>query len=196
MKRICVYCGSSTGNKTIYQEMARELGLTLVKNQLDLVYGGSNIGLMRIIADTVLENGGRVIGIMPKALIEKEVAHHHLTEFYEVDNMHQRKAMMARMSDGFIAMPGGFGTLDELCEILTWSQLRIIEKPIGVLNVADYYTPFLAMLDHATTESFIKSAHRKRLLSAAIPDRLIALMKEFTPTEPAGWIEELKANSK
>lgn len=190
---ICVFCGSSTGKGEAYAANARLLGKAIVKNNYNLVYGGSNIGLMRILADEVLAGGGKVTGVMPNGLAEKEIAHTGLHNFHLVDTMHERKAMMASMSDAFIAMPGGLGTLDEIFEILSWNQLDIITKPAALYNVDGYYDHLLKFLDHTVEERFVRPEHRANLLVDDDAERLLARIKEFAPQKPPGkWVDELK----
>lgn len=182
MKRICVYCGSSPGKKPEYIESAQLLAKEMVKRNIGLVYGGASVGIMGEIADTVLENGGEVLGIMPRSLFEREISHVNLTELKVVDSMHERKALMAASADGFIALPGGFGTLEELFEVLTWSQLGFHRKPCGVLNTSEYYNHLSAFLDHAAEEQFIKGVHRDILLNSEDPVTLLDLMASYRPT--------------
>src|SRR5215469_4520703 len=155
MKCVCVFAGSNPGKRLIYQEAALKLGQALVTRELALVYGGGSVGLMGILADAVLAAGGEAIGVIPQGLLLREVAHQHLTKLYTVKSMHERKALMANLADAFIALPGGFGTFDELFEIITWAQLGIHQKPIGLVNVANYFTPLLTMVQHASNEGFI-----------------------------------------
>lgn len=164
MKRLCVFCGSAVGNRPVFADTARHLGQLLALRQCELVFGGGHIGLMGVLADTVLAGGGRVIGVIPRALVERELAHTGLSELHVVDSMHERKALMAELSDGFLALPGGSGTLDELFEILTWAQLGIHAKPIGLLNVDGFFDPLLSWLDRAEEEGFIKAKHRRLLM--------------------------------
>src|SRR2546421_6222268 len=159
MHRICVFSGSSTGKRQEYQQAARDLGQELIARGLGLVYGGASVGLMGVIADTVLAGGGEVIGVIPRALFRREVAHEHLTTLHEVGSMHERKALMADLSDGFIALPGGYGTFDELFEITTWAQIGIHRKPVGLLDVAGYFAPLLTMVQHAAAEGFVPEHH-------------------------------------
>jgi len=166
MQRLCVFCGSKKGNKSIYEETAGALGRLLVERKLGLVYGGGHIGLMGVIADAVLAAGGEVIGVIPGNLEKAELAHAGLTKLHVVETMHQRKAMMADLSDGFIALPGGFGTGDELFEILTWAQIRLHSKPIGLLNVAGYFDGMLIWLERMIEDGFLKEHHRRLLLVA------------------------------
>lgn len=165
LKRVCVFCGSNSGLRADYRIAAQGLAVALAHRGFGLVYGGGNVGLMGHVADAMLQAGGQVIGVIPRALRDKEVAHQGVTELRVVDTMHQRKAMMHELSDAFIALPGGFGTLDEFFEILTWSQLGIHAKPCGLLNVAGYYDSLLAMLDHAVGEGFLWPAHRRMVIA-------------------------------
>jgi uncharacterized protein (TIGR00730 family) len=173
MKSICVYCGANAGVSPLYAEAARALGRALVARDLSLVYGGGNVGLMGIIADEVLRVGGEVTGVIPTALVEREVGHTGLTRQFIVKDMHERKAMMAELSDGFIAMPGGMGTLEELFEMLTWSQLGIHVKPIGLLNVDGFYDSLVGFIGHATAQGFIRPQHAALLRSSADPQELL-----------------------
>lgn len=188
MKRICVFCGSNPGLGDAYMEAARTLGRSLAESGVGLVYGGAKVGMMGAIADAALAAGGEVVGVMPSNLIQREIAHRGLTELHEVSSMHERKALMEQLSDGFIAMPGGFGTLDEFCEILTWAQLAIHRKPCGLLNVAGYYDSFLTFLDHAVGQQLLKAAHRQLILIDAAPDALLERMKHYAPVHHEKWI--------
>ena len=194
---VCVFCGSAPGTNPLYTQKARSLGKVLASRGITLVYGGSNIGIMRIIADTVLNLGGKVIGVMPKNLIDREVAHTSLTEFHMVQTMHERKALMVKLSDAFIAMPGGFGTLDELFEIMSWNQLEIISKPAGLLNVAGYFDPLIRFLDHSVEQGFIKPEHRANLLLEENEELLLESLQTFVPKKVEGgkWIRELKIDT-
>jgi uncharacterized protein (TIGR00730 family) len=194
---ICVFCGSSTGRGSSYAANARLLGKAIVKNNCNLVYGGSNIGLMRIIADEVLAGGGQVTGVMPNGLADKEIAHNGLQNFHLVDTMHERKAMMASLSDAFIAMPGGLGTLDEIFEILSWNQLDLINKPAALYNVDGYYDHLLKFLNHTVEEKFVRSEHRANLLVDDDAERLMKKIMEFIPQKPPSkWVDELKVATK
>ena len=173
MKRICVFCGSNAGKRAEYGIAAQKLATVLARRALGLVYGGGNVGLMGVLADSMLHSGGEVIGVIPRSLVAREVAHRGVTELRIVDTMHQRKALMNELSDAFIALPGGFGTLDEFFEILTWSQLGIHGKTIGLLNVAGYYDSLLAMLDHAVGEGLLRPAHRELVLVDSDADLLV-----------------------
>jgi uncharacterized protein (TIGR00730 family) len=190
MQRICVYCGSSPGSNSIYTEAARKLAAVLVQNNLELVYGGAHKGTMGILADAVLDLGGAVHGVIPKMLEEKEIAHTGLTELHVVNSMHERKSMMAALSDGFIALPGGFGTLEELIEIVTWGQLRFHEKPCGVLNVNGYFDKLLEFLDHTQGEGFLKAENRAMLLADVDPAGLIRQFEEYSAPSVEKWHSE------
>jgi uncharacterized protein (TIGR00730 family) len=178
LRRICVFCGSSFGRLPVYRETAVEVGRQLGRRGIGLVYGGTSIGLMGALADAAMAAGGAVIGVIPHALVNREIAHGGLSELRVVESMHERKALMAELSDAFLALPGGYGTLDELCEMLTWSQLGIHRKPCGLLNVAGYYDGLLSMLDHAVAERFVRPENRALLISdtdaARLIDRLLA----------------------
>lgn len=188
MNRICVFCGSNTGHNGKYVEAAVGLGEALVARGLGLVYGGGWVGLMGQVANTVLAAGGQVIGVIPKALADLEVAHQGLTELHVVGSMHERKALMAELAAGFIALPGGFGTFEELCEVITWTQLGFHGKPCGILNVEGYFDPLLAMFDHATREGFIKPAHRELVLVETDPGRLLSAFERFQPAGEQKWL--------
>ena len=178
------------GKRQEYQQAARDLGQELVARGLGLVYGGASVGLMGVIADTVLAGGGEVIGVIPRALFRREVAHEHLTALHEVGSMHERKALMADLSDGFIALPGGFGTFDELFEITTWAQLGLHTKPIGLLNVAGYFMPLLTMVDHAVTEGFIPPNYAHILLNSTSPADLLDSFAAYAPlSDQAKWLD-------
>jgi uncharacterized protein (TIGR00730 family) len=165
-KTICVYCGSAVGVRSEYRNIAKELGTAMAEADFRLVYGGAHVGLMGVIADAVLAAGGQVIGIIPQQLADREVAHRGLTQLHVVGSMHERKHMMAELADAFVAMPGGYGTLDELFEVLGWAQLAIHEKPIILLDTAEYWQPLFAMLDHAVEEGFLQSHHRRHAMRA------------------------------
>jgi uncharacterized protein (TIGR00730 family) len=173
----------------MYAEAAEALGRLLVKRGMGLVYGGGKVGLMGTIADAVLAGGGEVVGVIPRALVLKEVAHEKLSELRIVDSMHERKALMADLADGFIALPGGYGTLDEFCEILTWAQLGLHQKPCGVLNVGGYYDHFIQLLDHAVQEEFLKRAHRAILLTERDGETLLDAMLHYRVRAVDKWIK-------
>ena len=187
-QRLCVFCGSSTGSRPEYRAAAETLGDILVQRGIELVYGGGNIGLMGILADRVLERGGRVIGVIPESLMAYEVGHRGLTELRVVSSMHQRKALMSDLSDGFVALPGGFGTIEEFCEVVTWSQLGIQSKPCGLLNVERYFDPLLELFDHAVREKFLREENRRLVLDDTDPVRLLEKMAEFKPEPVPKWI--------
>lgn len=178
MQRLAVFCGSSLGKKASYKTSAQALGQALVQQGLGLVYGGATIGLMGEVANTVLQGGQEVIGVMPHDLVRREIAHYG-TDLRIVDSMHERKAMMAELSDGFIALPGGFGTFEELLEMLTWSQLGLHQKPCGLLNVEGYYDPLLAFVDHAIEQGFIQEVYKQLFLVDTDPTRLIQRFRQF-----------------
>jgi uncharacterized protein (TIGR00730 family) len=188
VKRICVFCGSSPGARPEYAHAAREMGRALAESGIGLVYGGGRVGLMGIVADAVMQAGGEVIGVIPDALMRREVGHAGVTHLRVVGSMHERKALMADLSDGFVAMPGGYGTFEEFCEVVTWSQLGIHPKPCGLLNVAGYYAPLLAMFDHAVAEGFVRPEHRAMVLEESAPAPLLALMRAFAPPSTEKWI--------
>jgi uncharacterized protein (TIGR00730 family) len=188
MRRICVYCGSNTGTRPDYAEAARNLAEVLVRHDLELVYGGAAKGIMGVIADTVLEHGGNAHGVIPKLLEEKEIAHSGLTQLHVVASMHERKSMMAELSDGFIALPGGFGTLEEIIEILTWGQLQFHDKPCGLLNVSGYFDHLLAYLDHAEQEGFLRTENRQMLLQDTDPAGLVRQFERYTAPHVDKWL--------
>lgn len=176
IKSLCVYCGSSPGRNPLYLQAAQDLAAVLVERGIRLIYGGAGIGIMGALADRVLELGGEVVGVIPKALAHKEVMHQRLTKLQITHSMHERKRLMAELADGFIALPGGIGTLEELFEIWTWAQLGFHAKPCGLLNVAEFYTPLLSFLDHVTAEQFVQLRHRQILLVA---NDVSSLLNEF-----------------
>ncbi len=190
MKRICVFCGSNNGLNPVFVEAAIKVGEFFAQNNIELVYGGGRIGLMGKIADTVLANGGKVIGAIPESLAIKEVAHAGLTELHVVNSMHERKALMAELADGFIAMPGGFGTFEEFCEIITWAQLGIHSKPCALLNVNGFYDNLIALFDHSTEQSFVRDEHRKLVLVESEIEKLYQLMKDYKPPFIEKWIDK------
>ena len=187
MRRVCVYCGSSSGVLPEYSAAARELADVLVRHELELVYGGADKGIMGVLADAMLEHGGKVHGVIPKMLTDKEIAHQGLTELHVVASMHQRKTMMAALSDGFIALPGGYGTLEEIIEIITWGQLRFHDKPCGLLNVKGYFDHLLAYLDHANKEGFLRREHRNMLLVNSDPAGIVQPFERYTAPHVEKW---------
>lgn len=188
-KRVCVFCGSSKGSRPVYARAARELGERLVAHGHGLVYGGGNVGLMGEIADAVLARGGEVIGVIPRSLVVREVGHRGLSELVVVRTMHERKAKMVELSDAFVALPGGFGTLDEFCEVLTWAQLGIHDKPCALFDVEGYFDPLLALLDRAVSEGFIRPEHRALVLSERDPERLLARIAAWRPAPNERWAD-------
>jgi uncharacterized protein (TIGR00730 family) len=188
MQRICVYCGSSPGIKPDYADAAHALARVLVENKIELVYGGASVGTMGVIANGVLELGGKVHGVIPEKLFKKEIAHEGLTELHVVKTMHARKSMMAALSDGFIAMPGGFGTLEELIEMLTWAQLGFHEKPCGVLNIAGYFDQLLGYLDHSVEQGFLKAQNRQMLLCDSDPAGLLGKFERYEAPRVEKWM--------
>jgi uncharacterized protein (TIGR00730 family) len=190
MKRICVFCGSNNGLNPSFLETSEKVGKFLAGQKIELVYGGGRVGLMGKIADTVLANGGKVIGAIPESLANKEIAHQGLTELHIVQTMHERKALMAELSDGFIALPGGFGTFEEFFEIVTWAQLGIHQKPCALLNVNGFYDHLIAMIDGTTSENFIREEHRGIVLIENEIERLFDLMKNYRPPAIEKWIDK------
>lgn len=187
MKRICVNCGSSPGFDQCYMAMARKLGQAIIENQYELVYGGADVGLMGEVADTVLKAGGVVQGIIPESFAHK-VSHQGLTKLHAVGSMHERKKMMFNLSDAFIALPGGFGTLEEFAEILTWAQLGLHSKPCGLINVDGYFDHLLSFLDNAVSNGFMKQEHRKMLLVSETPEDLLDQMTAYKPSTTEKWV--------
>ena len=187
MQRICVYCGSSLGGNAAYSQAARELAAVLVGHDIELVYGGASVGVMGVLADEVLNLGGKVHGVIPKMLEQKEIAHEGLTELHVVGSMHARKSMMAALSDGFIAMPGGFGTLEEIIEVLTWGQLRFHDKPCGLLNVRGYFDKLLDFLAHTESEGFLRPENRTMLLCDNDPAGLIGQFERYAAPQIEKW---------
>jgi uncharacterized protein (TIGR00730 family) len=193
MNRICVFCGSSRGSNEIYIDAARKLGIILVKNNIGLVYGGASVGLMGEIANTFMEEGGEVIGVIPKALVDKEVACTTLSDLRVVKSMHERKDLMVELSDGFIALPGGFGTIEELFEVLTWAQLGIHEKPCGILNINGYFDCLIEFLNHTVSQKFIEIEHRSMILIDNNPAELIKKFESYKSpkVDKAKWVLEM-----
>lgn len=188
MKSICVFCGSSFGTRTAYAETALETGRVIAEHGYRLVYGGAKVGLMGTVADGAIKAGGEVIGVLPRALEEKELAHEGLNELHLVSSMHERKALMADLSDAFIALPGGAGTLEEIFEVWTWGQLGYHQKPCGFLNVEGYYDQLIAFLDHQTQEAFTKQAMREMVQIAGTPQALIDLFRGYEAPDTPKWI--------
>ncbi|MDJ0759227.1 MAG: TIGR00730 family Rossman fold protein [Woeseiaceae bacterium] len=189
MRRICVYCGSNRGAQLAYVDAAERLAAVLVDNDIELVYGGASAGIMGAIADTVLALGGRVHGVLPRSITHKELAHSGLTHLHTVDTMHERKALMADLSDGFVALPGGFGTLEEIIEIVTWGQLQFHDKPCGLLNVDGYFDHLLAFLSHAEREGFIRAENRRMLMADPSAEGLLQQFSDYQPPSVTKWVD-------
>jgi uncharacterized protein (TIGR00730 family) len=188
-KRICVFCGSSSGARESYAAAATSLARYLVENGIGIVYGGGKVGLMGALADAALKAGGEVIGVMPQHLVEKEISHSGLSQLRIVGSMHERKSLMAELSAAFIAMPGGYGTFEEFCEVLTWTQLGLHRKPCGILNIDGYYDPLLALFDQAVTEQFVKPHHRKMVISDTRPESLVPRLLQYELPFAGKWID-------
>jgi uncharacterized protein (TIGR00730 family) len=195
MDKICVFCGSSMGNRIEYSNAAKRVGEYFVDNNIELVYGGADVGLMRIIADVVLAGGVKVIGVMPHLLIEKEVEHKGITQLIAVSTMAERKEKFIEISDGFIAMPGGIGTLDELVEVLIMNQLRISDKPMGILNIEGYFDSILQFFNDAVESGFVREEHRNNLIVSDNIEELIEKMNAYKPVVIKKWIEDIKVES-
>ena len=189
MKRVADYCGSKKGARPAYAEAAEMLGSTLARRGVELVYGGGCVGLMGILADAALKNGGHVIGVIPEKLVIKEVVHEKLPDLRVVKTMHERKALIVELSDGFIALPGGYGTFEEFCEILAWSQLGWHQKPFGLLDVAGFYRGFLDFFNHATREGFIRPKHRELVMVEEDPEKLLNRLETFQPPDEVKWVK-------
>jgi uncharacterized protein (TIGR00730 family) len=192
VRSVCAFCGSSPGTEPAYEETARALGRTLAKRGLTLVYGGGRVGLMGVVADAALGAGGVVVGVIPKALLEREIAHTRLTDLRVVDSMHERKAMMSDLSEGFVALPGGTGTLEEFFEVLTWAQLGEHRKPCGLLNAEGYYDPLLSVFDHMVAKGFLSEKHRAMVLVETQPEPLLEAFARYRPPGVPKWIERDK----
>lgn len=189
MKSICVFCGSSAGSNPEYIVAGRALGETLANRQITLVYGGAAVGIMGAVANGVLESGGQVIGVIPGFLSKKEIRHEGLTQLFIVDSMHERKQKMAELAEGFIALPGGFGTLEEFCEILTWAQLGLVRYPVGILNINGYFDHLLALFDHMVSQELLKIQNRELVLHDDSIQGLLKKMSDYQPKEVPKWID-------
>jgi uncharacterized protein (TIGR00730 family) len=189
MRRLCIFCGSSKGGRQVYAEAARALGAALTRRRIGLVFGGGRVGLMGVVADTVLAAGGDVIGVIPEALVARELAHNGVGDLRVVGSMHERKALMAELADAFVALPGGYGTFEEFCEVITWAQLGLHRKPCGLLNVDGFYDPLLAFFDHAVAERFIRPAHRSLVVQERDPERLLDRLVSFQAPPVEKWID-------
>ncbi|WP_411831917.1 TIGR00730 family Rossman fold protein [Pseudoxanthomonas mexicana] len=190
MKTICVYCGSNAGSKPVYAERAAALGERIAREGMTLVYGGGNVGLMGVVADAVLAGGGQVVGVIPEQLLNLEVAHRGVTRLEVVANMHERKKRMFDLSDGFVALPGGFGTLDEMFEMLTWRQLGIGDKPCAFLDVEDFYAPLLGMIDRMVAERFLHPDQRDDLWHGEDIDAMLQWMRDYAPAQASKWLDD------
>ena len=188
IRRLAIFCGSNPGARTEYVEAARSLGTLLCERSIGVVYGGSSVGLMAALADTMLENGGDIIGVIPRMLVEREVANSALSDLRIVESMHERKALMAELADGFMALPGGIGTLEEFFEVWTWGQLGMHDKPCGLLNVAGYFDGLLEFLDRAVTEKFVRDVHRRMVVVESDPSDLLARFEAYEPPRVVKWI--------
>ena len=189
IKRLAVFCGSNPGARPEYVEGARALGRLLCERGIGVVYGGSSVGMMAALADAVLDDLGDIIGVIPKMLVEREVAHRTLTDLRIVDSMHERKALIAELSDGFVALPGGIGTLEEFFEIWTWAQLGVHQKPCGLLNIAGYFDPLLRFLDRAVEEKFVRDVHRSMVVVESEPQHLLERFESYQPPNVVKWID-------
>jgi len=189
MKRIAVYCGSNKGAQPAYARAAARLGELLAREKIELVYGGGMVGLMGVVADAALRQGGHVIGVIPQAMVIKEVVHEKLPDLRVVKNMHERKALIAELADGFIALPGGYGTYEEFCEVLAWSQLGYHQKPFGLLDAAGFYRGLLEFFDHAMREGFIRPKHRELVLVEEDAELLLRRMRSFQPPTEVKWVK-------
>jgi uncharacterized protein (TIGR00730 family) len=189
MRRVCIFCGSNNGARTVYVDAAGAMGAALARRHIGLVYGGGRVGLMGVVADAVMAGGGEVIGVIPEALVAKEVAHEGLPDLRVVGSMHERKALMAELADAFVALPGGYGTLEEFCEVVTWAQLGLHRKPCGLLNVGGFYDRLLALFDHAVAEHFVRPAHRALVLEERDPEHLLDLLVSYRPPTLEKWLD-------
>lgn len=196
LHRICVYCGSSAGNHPAHRATALAIGGLLAREGITVVYGGGNVGLMGAVADGALAAGGKVIGVIPQSLLEKELGHRSVTELHVTGSMHERKQMMVDLSDGFIALPGGFGTLDELFETLTWLQLGFHDKPVGLLNANGFFDGLTTFITHMSREGFLKPEHADCVLVESDAEKLLARMRTFRPPDLGKWIEKLAAEAR
>jgi uncharacterized protein (TIGR00730 family) len=189
MKSVAVFCGSSPGFDPEYGRVTALVGRAIAERNMTTVYGGASVGAMGTLADAALEHGGRVVGVLPRQLVEKEIGHAGLSEMHAVDSMHERKKLMSDLADGFIALPGGFGTLDELAEILTWAQLGLHRKPVALLNTLGFFDELLAFLDHAVDQGFLRRENRSALIVSTSPEEILDEMNAYTPTSVGKWID-------
>jgi uncharacterized protein (TIGR00730 family) len=188
IRRLAVFCGSNPGARPEYMQTARHFGALLARRGIGVVYGGSSVGLMAALADSVMDELGDIIGVIPRMLVEREVANTALTDLRIVESMHARKALMAELADGFVALPGGVGTLEEFFEIWTWGQLGVHTKPCGILNVAGYFDPLLAFLDHSVSEKFVREAHREMVIVEDTPEKLLERFESYEPPRVVKWV--------
>jgi uncharacterized protein (TIGR00730 family) len=195
MRSICVFCGSSSGKNEVYKTQTRMFGELISKHNLTLVYGGGKVGLMGILADAVIETKGKSIGVIPQSIVDLEIAHDKLTELIIVNSMAERKIKMTDLSDAFVALPGGFGTLDELAEVLTYNQLRIIDKPVGLLNVNGYFNQLIKFFDHAVHEGYVREEHRNNIFISDNAVELLEMLKDYQPVTIDKWIRDIKDES-
>ena len=193
LNRVCIFCGSSTGGRPEYREAAETIAAHLAKRRVDVVFGGGCVGLMGVVADTTLAHGGHVIGVIPSAMVAREIAHRGVPDLRIVSSMHERKALMASLSDAFIALPGGFGTFEEFCEAVTWTQLGLHRKPCGLLNVAGYYDPLVALFDRAVSDGFIRAENRGIVVTDSDPEALIDRLNEWPSTAGSATIRPEEA---
>lgn len=189
MNSVCIFCGSSEGARPAYVGAAREMGAEAARRGLTLVYGGGRVGLMGAVADAALEAGGEVVGVMPEALVSKEISHAGLTKLHVVNTIHERKMLMNDLSDGFVALPGGFGTLEEFLEVLSWAQLGIHAKPCALLDAGGFWEPLASLFDHAVAEGFVRPDHRSLVLTEGDPARLLDAMGRHSPPETKKWLD-------
>ncbi len=189
MDSICVFCGSKKGTRLAYTAAARRTGVALAKRGIRVIYGGGSVGLMGALADAALEEGGEVVGVIPEALVSNEIAHAGLTKLHVVGSMHERKALMSDLSDGFLTLPGGYGTLEEFLEVLSWAQLSIHAKPCALLDVDGFYAPLASLFDKAVAEGFVRPDHRSLVLTGDHPEQLLDLMGSYVPPKTKAWIE-------
>ena len=189
LRSICVFCGSNAGAKDVYRRAAENVGGELARRGIQVVYGGGSCGLMGAVADAAIGAGGKIVGVIPRAIERLEIAHHGLAALHVVESMHERKALMAKLSDGFVALPGGLGTLEELFEVLTWAQLGIHAKPVALLNVAGYFDPLLTLLEHNVSEGFLRPEHRALLIDGDDLSELLARMASYEPSTLDKWLD-------
>ena len=196
LEKVCVFCGSSIGSNSLYAKAAETLGSDIAQRGLELIYGGGNIGLMGVIADHVLEKGGKVTGVMPQHLVDYEIAHQYINELKIVETMMERKKLLMELSDGFIALPGGFGTLDEMSEVITWNQLKLMSKPMGFLNVEGFYDHLSAYIKRAVDDALIRQEHSEKIIFEEDPGKIIDRLKTFEGFSMDKWINDIKSEKR